>query len=82
MLYLIFIETSFWYENTAQLISNYARKYREMIITVFGYESLTPGRIRAFFKLGVRNFVSLCDDDGKILSDCVKICNGKTVRPA
>jgi DNA-binding NarL/FixJ family response regulator len=79
--YLFFIDTNFWYENTAQIISNYAVKYPEMIITAFGYEPLSPGRIEKFVKLGVKNFVSLCDDDSKVLSDCIKICNSKTVRP-
>ncbi|MFP3043424.1 hypothetical protein LQZ19_16545 [Treponema primitia] len=79
--YLVFIESLFWHDNTAQMISNYAVKYPKMVVTVFSYIPLSPQKIRTFAKVGVQNFVDSREDDDKILAACTKICNGKIVQP-
>jgi DNA-binding NarL/FixJ family response regulator len=60
---LAFLESNCWYEATPYMIAQYAEKFPQMSIAVFGYERLTLPRIVSFISLGAGSYIDLRMDN-------------------
>jgi DNA-binding NarL/FixJ family response regulator len=66
---LALVESNCWYEATPYMIAQYAHRFPQMSIAVFGYERLTPGRTAGFINLGAASYVDLRIDDEEELAE-------------
>jgi DNA-binding NarL/FixJ family response regulator len=79
---LVLLESNCWYEATPYMIAQYANRFPQMSIAVFGYERLTPSRIACFINLGAESYIDLrMDNDREIEEAFSLIINGKLYLP-
>jgi DNA-binding NarL/FixJ family response regulator len=60
---LVLLESNCWHEAIPYMIAQYANRFPQMSIAVFGYERLTPGRATGFINLGAASYVDLRIDN-------------------
>jgi len=79
---LVLLESNCWYEATQYMIAQYANKFPQMGIAVFGYERLTPGKAAGFVNLGAASYVDLrIDNDDEIAEAFSLIMRDKQYLP-